>query len=101
MPRVTVKRLQPFETLASTARFVVHVVVAEPPAFAALAAMLAGHRGARGEIRASVCLPDGEATLLLGRDFLLDGELVARIEALPGVSEVRLAGSERHLALVG
>ena len=101
LPRVTVKRLQPFETLASTARFVVHVVVAEPHAFPALAAMLADHRGARGEIRASVRLPDGEATILLGRDFLLDGELVARIEALAGISEVRLAASERHLALVG
>ena len=101
MPRVTVKRLQPFETLASTARFVVHVVVAEPQAFPALAAMLADHRGARGEIRASVGLPGGDATILLGRDFLLDGELVARIEGLAGVSEVRLVNSERHLALVG
>ena len=101
MPRVTVKRLQPFETLAAAARFVVHVVVAEPHAFAALATMLADHRGARGEIRASVRLPDGEATILLGRDFLLDGELVGRIEGVPGVTEVRLANSERHLALVG
>ena len=101
VPRVTVKRLQPFETLASTARFVVHVTVAEPHAFTALAAMLADHRGARGEIRASVGLPGGEATMLLGRDFLLDGELVARIEAIAGITEVRLANAERHLALVG
>ena len=101
MPRVTVKRLQPFEALASTARFVVHVVVADQRAFAGLATMLADHRGARGEVRATVELPGGEATILLGRDFLLDGELVARIEAVAGVAEVRLANSERHLALVG
>ncbi|WP_375380160.1 DNA polymerase III subunit alpha [uncultured Sphingomonas sp.] len=100
-PRVTVKRLQPFETLASAARFVVHVTVAEPRAFADLAAMLADHRGARGEIRACVRLPDGDATILLGRDFLLDGELVARIEGIAGVTDVRLVSSERHLALVG
>jgi len=100
-PRVTVKRIQPFEGLASTARFVVEVVVSDIAAFGALAAMLGDHRGARGEIRARVTLPQGEATVLLGRDFLLDGELVDRIEALPGIAAVMLKSSETRLALVG
>ena len=39
--------------------------------------------------------------MLLGRDFLLDGELAARIESLHGVDKVELKTSEPRLALVG
>jgi DNA polymerase-3 subunit alpha len=100
-PRVSVKRLQPFEGLASMARFVVEVEMTDPVGFAALARMLADHRGARGEVRATVKLDGGEARLLLGRDFLLDAELVSRIEELPGVAKVELRSSETRLKLVG
>jgi DNA polymerase III subunit alpha len=100
-PRVTVKRLQPFESLASTARFVIELAVDDAAAFATLAALLADHRGARGEVRARVAMPQGEARLLLGRDFLLDGELVERIEALPGIGNVEMKSSETRLSLVG
>jgi DNA polymerase-3 subunit alpha len=101
-PRVTVKRIQPFDTLASTARFVVEVTIGEPNTLPLLAALLDGHRGARGEVRAHLLFPDGtRATLLLGRDFLLDGELSAHIEQLPGVARVELKSSETRLALVG
>lgn len=104
-PRVTVKRLQPFETLASQARFVVEVAVTSAAALPALAAVLEHQRGARGEVllRAPVgeAAGRGEATVLLGRDFLLDLELVHRIEELPGVSTVTLRQSETRLSLVG
>ena len=105
-PRVTVKRLQPFESLASTARFVVEICVTTPDVLPMLARLLADHRGARGEVRVRVALPTGEgpagdAVVLIGRDFLLDGELVTRIEALPGIAEVAMRNAERHLALVG
>ena len=104
-PRVTVKRLQPFETLASQARFVVEVAVTSAAALPALAAVLEHQRGARGEVllRAPVgeAAVSGEATVLLGRDFLLDLELVHRIEELPGVSTVTLRQSETRLSLVG
>ncbi|TPG12429.1 DNA polymerase III subunit alpha [Sphingomonas oligophenolica] len=100
-PRVTVKRIQPFEGLASTARFVVEIAVNEAVAFGALAAMLGDHRGGRGEIRVTASVPEGEARMLLGRDFLLDGELVARLETLPGVASVAMKSSETRLALVG
>ena len=101
MPRVTVKRIQPFETLASTARFAVDAVVDDPAALAPLAALLADHRGARGEIRLRTRVAQGEVVVLLGRDFLLDGELVAGIEAIPGVGEVTLDRATAKLALVG
>jgi DNA polymerase-3 subunit alpha len=46
-------------------------------------------------------LPDGEVCILLGRDFLLDGELVEHIESLHGVAKVEMKTSETRLALVG
>ncbi|OWK28673.1 DNA polymerase III subunit alpha [Sphingomonas mucosissima] len=100
-PRVTVKRIQPFETLASLARFVIEIVVVEESALTALAGLLEHQRGARGEVIVRAALADGEAKLLLGRDFLLDLELVQRIEDITGVQEVTLRQSEARLALVG
>ena len=101
-PRVTVKRIQPFEALASTARFAVELFVADQSVFPALAALLASHRGARGELRARVPLSNGgEARLLLGRDFLLDAELAGRLESLHGVTGVAFKQAETRLQLVG
>jgi DNA polymerase-3 subunit alpha len=101
-PRVSVKRIQPFEGLASAARFRMDLTVTTPAAFTLLAELLADHRGARGELRAHVATDQGEISILLGRDFLLDAELAGRIEAMHGV-EIRaeLKTSERRLALVG
>jgi DNA polymerase-3 subunit alpha len=100
-PRVSVKRIQPFEGLASMARFVVEIAVMDDAAFAALGGMLRDCRGGRGEVRVRAPLPGGEATVLLGRDFLLDGELVGHLERLPGVESVALRTSETRLQLVG
>ncbi len=101
-PRISVKRIQPFETLASTARFVLEVAVADPAAFAPLARLLADHRGARGEVRATLTTPEGEATILLGRDFLLDAELAGHVETLHGITATTLKTSDiTRLALVG
>ncbi len=101
-PRISVKRIQPFETLASTARFVLEVTVADPAAFAPLADLLADHRGARGEVRATLTTPEGEATILLGRDFLLDAELAGHVETLHGITAATLKTSDiTRLALVG
>jgi DNA polymerase-3 subunit alpha len=101
-PRVTVKRIQPFEALASTARFAVELTVTDRSAFTDLATLLVHHRGARGEIRARVALADGrEARLLLGRDFLLDAELAGRLESLHGISTVEFKQAETRLQLVG
>ncbi|WP_416366025.1 DNA polymerase III subunit alpha [Sphingomonas aerolata] len=100
-PRVSIKRIQPFEGLANIARFQVVVTISDMAAFAGLASLLADHRGARGEVRVRAMLPDGEVSILLGRDFLLDGELAEHIESLHGVTKVELKTSETRLALVG
>jgi DNA polymerase-3 subunit alpha len=101
-PRVSVKRLQRFESLANAARFVLELTVETPAALAVLATVLADYRGARGEVWARAVLPEGgHVRLLLGRDFLLDQELATRIEGLAGISGVALKSSETRLALVG
>jgi DNA polymerase-3 subunit alpha len=44
----------------------------------------------------------GTATVLLGRDFLLDSELTDRIASLPGVLSAQIAiAPPQRLALVG
>jgi len=101
-PRVSVRRIQPFEALAAAARFAADLVVADAAALPALAALLRDHRGARGEVVARVALPDGgQAELLLGRDFRIDAELVGHMEQLPGIKAVEMRRIEARLALVG
>ena len=102
-PKINVKRIQPFETLALGARMLLDLTVDRVEAVAAVADLLAGVRGGRGEVRLHAALPgDGSATLLLGRDFVLDAELAGRIEHVQGVGHVALRPAEpQRLALVG
>jgi DNA polymerase-3 subunit alpha len=102
-PRVTVKRIQPFDELASATRMNLDIEIEDAVAIPAIGALLSEARGARGEARLVVPLPaGGTATILIGRDFLLDPELADRIATLPGVrsAEVAIAPPQR-LALVG
>jgi DNA polymerase-3 subunit alpha len=100
-PRVTVKRIQPFEGMTSATRLVLEVEASDPQALPRLAALLDGARGGRGELKLTAMLADGRsAQLLLGRDFLIDAELAATIERLPGVDAVNLRAADRQLALV-
>jgi len=102
-PRVTVKRIQPFEDLANATRMTLDIAVGDATAIPGISALLSEARGARGEARLIAPLPmGGTATVLLGRDFLLDPELADRIATLPGVrsAEVAIAPPQR-LALVG
>lgn len=101
MPRITLKRLQLFESLAAHTRLKAELRLADASALGALSAMVAGLRGGRGELVVILPIAAGEAKLRLGRDFALDAELAARIEALPGVTSVTLGAAESpRLALV-
>jgi DNA polymerase-3 subunit alpha len=100
-PRVTIRSLQSFESLSKRARLQLEVELDGPEALARLAAAVADHRGGTGQLRLRASLDAGEAEIVLGRDFLLDAELAARIERLDGVTSVRLAVAEPpRLALV-
>jgi DNA polymerase-3 subunit alpha len=101
-PRVTIKSIQSFENLARRTRLQIEVAVDGPDALPALAAALADHRGGNGQLRLRAPIDGGgEADLVLGRDFILDAELAARLERVPGVTAVILAVAEQpRLALV-
>ncbi|MBY8823004.1 DNA polymerase III subunit alpha [Sphingomonas colocasiae] len=101
-PRVTVKRIQAFDQLAGNARLMVEIVMDDPAAIGPLAMLLDGYRGGRGELMLRARLDGGaEASVRLGRDYLLDAELAARIETLPGILSVSLrAADPPRLALV-
>ncbi|RVT94435.1 DNA polymerase III subunit alpha [Sphingomonas crocodyli] len=83
-PRVTVRSLQSYETMQAI-RLRVDIETSEVAAIPALAGLV--ERGGRGEIWLKALLADGAtADVLLGRDFNLDADLVARIERIPGVT---------------
>jgi DNA polymerase-3 subunit alpha len=101
-PRVTIRGIQSFESLSRRSRLQVEVEVEDEGALALLAAAVADHRGGNGVLRLRAELPRGQAEVVLGRDFVLDAELAARIERLPGVMAVRLSVADPpRLALVG
>ncbi len=100
-PRVTIRRAQRFEALAVTTRMKAEVAVTDILAIPALARLLEGERGGRGEVVLETPLPEGGTALLcLGRDFALDSDLASQIEGLPGVTSIILSDADvRRLAL--
>ncbi|PTQ10216.1 DNA polymerase III subunit alpha [Sphingomonas oleivorans] len=97
-PRVTIRRVQPFEQMTTAARLRLEVEASDPAVLPGLAALVEGARGGRGELVLRAMLPGGEtATVLLGKDYLLDAELAARIERLPGASVTLATVSQLRL----
>ena len=88
--------------LGSGTRLRLEIELAEPALPQVLSEMLGSVRGGRGEVILRLGDPEGpRAELRLGRDFLLDAELAARIERLPGILSVKLdAADPVPLALV-
>jgi DNA polymerase-3 subunit alpha len=102
-PRVTVKRVQPLSDLAKRTRLQMTVRVADGHTAERLVRELAEARGGNGVLRFVVPMTSGgEATVVAGRDYALDGELAARIERITGEGSVDLSVQEPpKLALVG
>jgi DNA polymerase-3 subunit alpha len=102
-PRVTVRKFQPLSELAQRTRLQMTVRLSQAVAAEQLALELAGSRGGTGAVRLVVPLASGgEAVVLAGRDYTLDGELAARIERIAGDGSVELSVQEPpRLALVG
>jgi len=99
-PRVTVRGVTPFARVASTTRLRMVLTVEAPEAIAPLAAMLMQRRGGRSVVEIHAMTAAGEARVRLGGDFQLDSELAERIETIPGIRSVELAGGAPKLALV-
>jgi len=100
-PRVTIRSLQSFESLSKRTRLQIEVEVDDEAALRLLAAETAEAHGGTGQLLLKTKLAIGDAQLVLGRDFIVDAELAARLERIPGVTAVRLAVAEApRLALV-
>ena len=99
-PRVTVKRFQPLDGLAKKTRLQLALSIPDASLVPLVARELLP--GGTGTVRATVAIAGGEATLLLGRAFLLDADLAARLTRLLGEGAVELSAQEApQLALVG
>jgi DNA polymerase-3 subunit alpha len=99
-PRVTIKRFQPLEGLARKTRLQLTVSVADASLIPLVAREL--EPGGTGTVHATVSIAGGEATLLLGRNFILDADIAARLTRLLGEGAVELSAQEApKLALVG
>ncbi|MBA2467732.1 MAG: DNA polymerase III subunit alpha, partial [Sphingomonas sp.] len=103
VPRVTVKRFQALDELARRTRLLMNVHVPAKDMVNPLARELTGAHGGTGSIRLILAIASGgDAVLLLGRDYVLDAELAARIERITGEGTVDLSVQEPpKLALVG
>jgi DNA polymerase-3 subunit alpha len=98
-PRVTIRRAQPFESLAASARLVLDLTLADTGPLPLLAQLIGGERGGRGTVR--IWAPLGardRAEVVLGRDFRLDEDMVARIRALPGIVAAEFGTPDSALA---
>jgi len=101
VPRVTIRTVQAFSAVASGMRMELWVDVEAPAAIAQVAAILAGSRGGRAEIRVRAQLEDGRvAQLILGKDFQIDAETMEQLGAVPGVVAVQVP-PRQSLRLVG
>jgi DNA polymerase-3 subunit alpha len=102
-PRVTIKRFQPLSELAKHTRLQMTVRVPDAEAAAGLARELTDARGSNGLLRFVVPIRSGgQAVIVAGRDYALDGELASRVERITGEGSVDLSIQEPpKLALVG
>lgn len=102
VPRVTIRGIQPFSRLSNQARLVLQIDVEEPAAVASVAQIVSHSKGGRSDIIIRSRLDDGRIVRVrLGRDFMVDAELAARIGALPSVVHYELKAAESpRLALV-
>jgi DNA polymerase-3 subunit alpha len=99
-PRVTIKRFQPLDGLARKTRLQLTLSIPDASLIPLVAREL--EPGGTGTVRATVSIAGGEATLLLGRNFILDADIAARLTRLLGEGAVELSAQETpKLALVG
>ncbi|MGZ2411265.1 DNA polymerase III subunit alpha [Sphingomonas sp. F9_3S_D5_B_2] len=102
-PRVTIKHIQALSDLAKRTRLQMAVRLTGPGLVDEVTQLLSACRGGNGVVRFHVPLAaGGEAIVVAGRDFALDGELAQSIMRITGEDAVELSAQEPpRLALVG
>ena len=102
-PRVAIKRFQPLDRLAKASRLQLELRLADVTLLPVIAAELESARGGSGVVRFRLPVAGGrEALVVIGRDFVLEAELAARLEQIAGEGSVNLTVQEPpRLALVG
>jgi DNA polymerase III subunit alpha len=102
-PRVTIRRFQPLADLQRNVRLQMVIRLEEARTAGAVSIELDQARGGNGVVRFIVAIANGgEAAVVVGRNFALDGELTARIERIAGEGSVELSAQQTpKLALVG
>ncbi|MCD2324940.1 DNA polymerase III subunit alpha [Sphingomonas sp. IC-56] len=99
-PRVSVKRVQPFEELADAARLIIDLEVDDVAVMPRLAEMIGELRGGRSTVRLWVPYgAEGQAELVVGRNFRLDEEMIETLRAVPGVRSAKFGRPEVTLAV--
>ncbi len=89
VPRVTLRGITLLAEMAKRARGRLVVTIADAADVPQLAALVAGARGkGRGELVAEVATAAGLARVWLGRDYLLDAELMAQVARAFGAERV-------------
>ncbi|MCW1431314.1 DNA polymerase III subunit alpha [Novosphingobium sp. JCM 18896] len=98
-PRITVRGARPLSEVRDAAKMVLSLDISGIDAVQELAMMLVTGAPGRGEVRAALHVGDDTVKKVrLGRDFVLDGELVDRIAEIEGVANVSLR-AERGASL--
>ncbi len=103
-PRIAIRKFQPLEDLAKRSRLELLIRVDSVAQIAAITGVLQSAQGkGAGLVRMIAPISDQrEAVLVLGRNYALDAELVARLEQHSGEGRVVLSVQEPpRLALVG
>jgi DNA polymerase-3 subunit alpha len=101
-PRVTIRSVTGFDALSRRTRLQLEIAADDPAAVVELARLLETRRGGSSAVKLRVHHGRGEAELLLGRDFLVDGELAAQVERILGVTATKLSAEAKpQLQLVG
>jgi DNA polymerase III subunit alpha len=102
-PRVTVRGARPLAEVKNAARMSLTLEIQRLDALQELALLLQLGEPGRGEVLARLHTDSGQQPLVrLGRDFLLDGDLVDKLAGIEGISHVSLTAgrSDSHLRLV-
>ncbi|WP_298466813.1 DNA polymerase III subunit alpha [uncultured Erythrobacter sp.] len=102
-PRLTVRGAKPLESISGRMPMLLRADILSREAFNDLKLELATGSEAPGEVILRLALSDGgEASMRLGQNFVLDGQLAERLAAIEGIENVELAPlrSRANLKLV-